>query len=759
MYLSGKKFTLHTDHKPLEPLKKVHVRTLNRLQQLMLEYDFDIVYKPGAENTVPDFLSRNPISSVDIKYEKLVALQSEDELIADLKRDYAADSQDPQFLKLRPFLHLENEILYHISKDGIYRVFAPKSIQSEILQSAHNSLLGGHMGIYKTTQRIINSYFWPSMTHDIELHIKNCLDCQRTKPHSKHARAPLRPLEQPASMNHRIHIDLFGPLATSENGKSYILVITDAFTKYVELVALKNKEAKTVADALMDTWFTRYSTPHEVISDNGKEFCNKLSDELFSRLKIMHKTTSPYHPECNASAEVFNRTMRQYIQAVIQPPYLDWEIYLPALRISYNTSVSKATKKSPFSLVFAMKPQMPFFDFEPEFSYSEDYYDRLAALQKAREEAEKNNLLYKDMYAAQYNARHNVQEPTLSVGDLILVEARPNQNCKNAKLHNLYDGPFPVVRVSVPNVYYQRGKKVYVTHVNRIKKVRTPLRFEQEGRQVALHNSADESARVSLHSPPSPSTPGTARRSGGKGALPPPPRVMHDVEVDAYERDVIPQSTQNVLPPVDLGHVILHDQMPNDVCYDDVILVDNSEGVPIEEQGAAALPPENSDDLGLSVEESLSIRDPETAPFAEAMSRMDDNELSHFYANDQSMVSLHSAPLDGTQQEPQVFFPKPLVDQSSYTKRKLDSSQVSSPPRLPVAKRTPSSPRKSVRQSFSDICLRPSRLLRSRGSAPDVPNIPFPVESQAYRRALGKVLEDESSTDQNNVGPPDVPRP
>ena len=81
----------------------------------------------------------------------------------------------------------------------------------------------------------------------------------------------------------------------------------------------------------MDTWFTGYSTPHEVVSDNGKEFCDKLSDELYDRLKILHRTTSPYHPECNASAEVFNRTMRQYLQSVRKPPYLDWEIYLPAL--------------------------------------------------------------------------------------------------------------------------------------------------------------------------------------------------------------------------------------------------------------------------------------------------------------------------------------------------------------------------------------------------------------------------------------------
>ena len=247
----------------------------------MLEFDFDIVYKPGVENTVPDFLSRNPISAVDLKYDTLKRLQNEDELIRDIKSDYRAESTDPNFLKLRPFLWLENDILYHLSKDGKYRIFAPKSIQRDILQSAHNSLVGGHMGIYKTSQRILNSYFWPTMTHDVEVHVKNCIDCQRTKPHSRHARPPLKPLEQPVSPNHRLHIDLFGPLATSASGKSYILVMTNSFTKYVELAAIPNKEAKSVADALMDTWFTRYSCPNEVVSDNGREFCNKLSEELY----------------------------------------------------------------------------------------------------------------------------------------------------------------------------------------------------------------------------------------------------------------------------------------------------------------------------------------------------------------------------------------------------------------------------------------------------------------------------------------------
>ena len=50
--------------------------------------------------------------------------------------------------------------------------------------------------------------------------------------------------------NQRIHMDLFGPLKTSQSGKKYIMVVTDAFTKYVELIAIPDKQAETIASAL-----------------------------------------------------------------------------------------------------------------------------------------------------------------------------------------------------------------------------------------------------------------------------------------------------------------------------------------------------------------------------------------------------------------------------------------------------------------------------------------------------------------------------
>ncbi len=60
-YLRGKPFTLYTDHKPLEKLSHLHTKTMNRLQENMLTYDFQI--QKGA--TLPaDFLSRDIVEGI-----------------------------------------------------------------------------------------------------------------------------------------------------------------------------------------------------------------------------------------------------------------------------------------------------------------------------------------------------------------------------------------------------------------------------------------------------------------------------------------------------------------------------------------------------------------------------------------------------------------------------------------------------------------------------------------------------------------------
>jgi transposase InsO family protein len=169
----------------------------------------------------------------------------------------------------------------------------------------------------------------------------------------------LSPLPQCTEPNQRVHADLFGPLKTSDGDKKFILCITDAFTKYVELVVLPNKEALTVATGILNRWICRFGLPIELITDQGKEFTNRMAEHLFSSLNIRHSTTSSYHPQCNSQAEVCNKTIAKYLAAFIDESTLDWEIYVPALMFAYNTSYHCSIKATPSSLTYGLEAGFP----------------------------------------------------------------------------------------------------------------------------------------------------------------------------------------------------------------------------------------------------------------------------------------------------------------------------------------------------------------------------------------------------------------
>ena len=485
-YLKGRPFTIYSDHKPLtHKLSPVHEKTFNNFDYFMQGYNYVIEHKPGRENVVADFLSRNAnsaknkaevIAVIDLGITNLAELQDRDEKILKLKDALSKSETETSsgISNLKGCLSLDKDILFH-KHGNKKRIFAPESLRKRIIQTAHNSLLGGHMGIFKTKGRILERYYWPSLHRDVADHIKTCLSCQRNKPWNRPQRVPMIPLPATDHINARIHIDLFGPLKVSGRGKRYIMVITDSFSKYVELAATVTKEAEEIARAIYDTWISRFTCPKVVVTDNGKEFANKILGALLEHFRVVHNRTSPYHPECNSSSEVFNRTMRQFLQATVEPPYLEWEHLLPSLRLAYNTSVSKATQATPFSLVYAAQPHMPFFDFEKTISYEEDQVEILRELEYVRKRAKENNIRYKQMYAKQYDDKYRVENTQIQVGDFVFVEKCQKQQQANPKLQPLFLGPFKVLEVNDSNIRYKQGKKEKLIHLNHVKKAFMPL--------------------------------------------------------------------------------------------------------------------------------------------------------------------------------------------------------------------------------------------------------------------------------------------
>ena len=60
LYLYGRKFTIYTDHLPLTWIwtkKNPHPR-IERWMMRMALYEFIVIYKPGRDNHLADFLSR-----------------------------------------------------------------------------------------------------------------------------------------------------------------------------------------------------------------------------------------------------------------------------------------------------------------------------------------------------------------------------------------------------------------------------------------------------------------------------------------------------------------------------------------------------------------------------------------------------------------------------------------------------------------------------------------------------------------------------
>ena len=128
----------------------------------------------------------------------------------------------------------------------------------------------GHDGVTKCIERLMECYLWLNMADDILQHIKEYLKCHATKSNKFMQTSPLQPMPQCSASNQRLHMDLFGPCKTSDFSNKYVLTMTDAFTKYAEIVAIPNKEAETVADAVFTKWICRNGCRAIFHTDGGK---------------------------------------------------------------------------------------------------------------------------------------------------------------------------------------------------------------------------------------------------------------------------------------------------------------------------------------------------------------------------------------------------------------------------------------------------------------------------------------------------------
>ena len=157
----------------------------------------------------------------------------------------------------------------------------------------------------------------------------------------------------------RVAVDILGLLPTSTQGNKYVLITTDYFTKCPEAYPMPNQEAVTVAQCLVNQFFSRFGVPLELHSDQGRHFESALFQKFCQFLGVRKTRTTPLHPQSDGMVERMNRTLEAQLAKFVEEHHTDWDHYIPLLMMAYRRAVHGSTKCTPAELMLGRNLRLP----------------------------------------------------------------------------------------------------------------------------------------------------------------------------------------------------------------------------------------------------------------------------------------------------------------------------------------------------------------------------------------------------------------
>ena len=191
-------------------------------------------------------------------------------------------------------LAIKNSILMRDNK-----IVVPNSMRFQITEQVHNEL--GHPDTKKTVDFVSRKYTWVGMHDYIRDFCSHCDTCLK----NKSSRTPKVPIvefaDPPTKPREQVAFDV-ATLPWASNQHRHFLLIIDMFSRYVELVPMKNQEAPTIKAALMQNWIYRHGLFNTALSDQAKNIDGETMKQLCVALNVSKKHSSPYHPEGDGMA-------------------------------------------------------------------------------------------------------------------------------------------------------------------------------------------------------------------------------------------------------------------------------------------------------------------------------------------------------------------------------------------------------------------------------------------------------------------------
>lgn len=460
VYLFGQSFKIVTDCSALRStfLKRDLIPRVARWWLLLQEFQCTIEYRAGSKMTHVDALSRNPIPDDETtdalgQYPTIMSIGTDDWLrtlqLGDSElcriKDIVSSDIDADGLKyIKDNYKIKDNQLYKII-DGNHnnvRWVVPKGARWQLCRLNHDDI--GHFGVEKTVERIRKSYWFPKMSRFIKKYVQACVQCAYAKKTAHTKEGYLHTIEKIEVPFHTIHIDHLGPFVRSKRGNTHLLVIVEAFTKFLFIKPVRNTNTQNVMRALEDVFYT-FRCPDRIISDRGSCFTSHAFKRFCLDKGIKHVLNAVSSPRSNGQVERYNRSILDSLTAQnLNDDERAWDEKIGIVQWGLNNTSQKTTGRTPAEVMFGTSMNA---ELDPKLNEIRRNTREDNDIITIREEV-KDRLQEQQIKQKEYYDKGRKPARKYKVGELVkITKVAYNNEGKSTKLLPSYIGPYRVVKV------------------------------------------------------------------------------------------------------------------------------------------------------------------------------------------------------------------------------------------------------------------------------------------------------------------------
>jgi transposase InsO family protein len=135
-------------------------------------------------------------------------------------------------------------------------------------------------------------------------------------------------------------------------GHRFVLLDMDYFTKWIEVVPLRNMTHREVIDFVMEHIIYQFGIPQTLTIDQEASFMSWQFKDFASSFRIKLLNSPPYYAQANGQAEASNKILIGLIKKKIEEKPRRWHEVLNEALWAYRVAKHGAIRVTPFELVY-----------------------------------------------------------------------------------------------------------------------------------------------------------------------------------------------------------------------------------------------------------------------------------------------------------------------------------------------------------------------------------------------------------------------